>query len=153
MLFRSFQFGGIIGVLSLGVLADRFGYYRVLACAFVALFVSVAGIGLASASVALIAMAVTCTGLFLVGANNTLNAFATTLYPTSIRSTGVSWGSSFGRLTGSAGPYLGGLLLGAMPLQPVFFIFAIPALCGAAFILAMLKVRGTKQREAALAGV
>ena len=50
--------------------------------------------------------------MFLIGANNTLNAFASTLYPTVIRSTGVSWGSSFGRLAGSVGPYFGGVLAG-----------------------------------------
>jgi AAHS family 4-hydroxybenzoate transporter-like MFS transporter len=136
-----FQLGGIVGVLSLGALADKFGYYRVLALAFAALAAAIAAIGSVGAMAPAIAVSVALTGLFLVGANNTLNAFATTLYPTSIRSTGVSWASSFGRLGGAMGPYFGGLLLGAMPLQPTFFIFAVPALCGSLLMLTMLKAR------------
>jgi hypothetical protein len=75
------------------------------------------------------------TGFFLIGANNTLNAFATTLYPTEIRSTGVAWASSFGRFVGGAGPIAGGVLLGALSLQPVFVIFAFPAMMGALGVL------------------
>jgi MFS family permease len=77
----------------------------------------------------------------LVGVNNTLNAFATTLYPTEIRATGVSWASSFGRLVGAVGPYIGGVLLATMALQPVFFIFAIPAVCGAISVLLLVYAR------------
>ncbi|MSP94212.1 MAG: MFS transporter [Alphaproteobacteria bacterium] len=144
-----FQLGGIAGVLSLGVLADRFGYYRVLVIAYVALAVAIAAIGSVGSVAIAIAASVALTGLFLVGANNTLNAFATTLYPTSIRSTGVSWASSFGRLGGAMGPYFGGLLLGAIPLQPTFFIFAVPALLAALLVLGMLKVRNAPPPVAA----
>ncbi len=141
LLTTLFQLGGIAGVLSLGVLADRFGYYRVLVIAYVALSLAIAAIGSVGAVAIAIAFSVACTGFFLVGANNTLNAFATTLYPTAIRATGVSWASSFGRLGGSLGPYFGGVLLGALPLQPTFFIFAVPALCAALLVLGMLRFR------------
>ena len=50
---------------------------------------------------------------------------------------------------GSVGPYLGGILLGSLPLQPTFLIFAVPALCGAVFVLGMLRVRVTKEPVAA----
>ncbi len=132
-----FQFGGIAGVLSLGALADRIGYYRVLVSAYGLLAICIAAIGLVGSAQVALAVATAATGLFLVGANNTLNAFASTLYPTSIRSTGVSWGSSFGRLVGSLGPYFGGILLGILPLGPTFLIFAAPALIGSCGILAM----------------
>src|SRR5207248_3626952 len=92
-----FQLGGIAGVLSLGALADRIGYYRVLVSAYALLALCIAAIGAAGGAQWAIGAAVAGTGLFLIGANNTLNAFASTLYPTVIRSTGVSWGSSFGR--------------------------------------------------------
>jgi AAHS family 4-hydroxybenzoate transporter-like MFS transporter len=130
-----FQFGGIAGVLLLGVLADRFGYPRVLIAAFVGLALFVAATGSVGADAWLLAAAVAGTGFCLVGANNTLSAFATTLYPTEVRATGVSWASSFGRLLGAIGPYVGGILLATMALQPVFFIFAVPALCAAIGVL------------------
>jgi AAHS family 4-hydroxybenzoate transporter-like MFS transporter len=123
------QFGGIAGVLVLGVLADKFGYPRVLILAFPGLALFVAATGSVGGGVLLLAIAVTGTGFCLVGANNTLNAFATTLYPTEIRATGVSWASSFGRLVGAFGPLIGGILLDTMELQ-IVFIFAVPAVCG-----------------------
>jgi hypothetical protein len=36
---------------------------------------------------------------------------------------------------------MGGVLLGAMPLQAVFFIFALPAVCGAFFVVGLSQVR------------
>jgi MFS transporter, AAHS family, 4-hydroxybenzoate transporter len=136
-----FQFGGIAGVLLLGVLADRFGYPKVLIAAFVGLALFVAATGSLGADALLLAGAVTGMGFCLVGANNTLNAFATTLYPTNVRATAVSWASSFGRLVGAIGPYVGGILLATMALQPVFFIFAAPALCGAVSVLLLVYAR------------
>ena len=85
----------------------------------------------------------------LVGANNTLNAFATTLYPTEIRATGAGWASSFGRFMGGFGPIVGGILLHELPLRTVFFIFAIPAMCGALGVLGLVRVR---QASAPFAG-
>lgn len=106
-----FQFGGIVGVLSLGAMADRTGYFRVLVSAYRVLALCIAAIGAAGNSPIMLSVALAATGMFLVGANNTLNAFTSTLYPTVIRSTGVPWGSNFGRLTGTAGPYFAGVLL------------------------------------------
>jgi AAHS family 4-hydroxybenzoate transporter-like MFS transporter len=137
-----FQFGGIGGVLLLGVLADKFGYPRVLIAAFLGLALFVAATGSVGADAWLLAAAVAGTGFCLVGANNTLSAFATTLYPTEVRATGVSWASSFGRLIGAIGPYVGGILLATMALQPVFFIFAVPALCAAVGVLLLAYSRG-----------
>jgi AAHS family 4-hydroxybenzoate transporter-like MFS transporter len=144
-----FQFGGIAGVLSLGILADRFGYPKVLILGFIGLALFVAATGSVGASAALLSLAVAGTGFCLVGANNTLNAFATTLYPTEIRSTAVGWASSFGRFVSGFGPIIGGQLIAALPLQTVFFIFAIPAVCGAFSVAAMSRTRESKNRVAA----
>ena len=134
--------------LVLGVLADKFGYPRVLILAFAGLALFVAATGSVGGVVLLLAIAVAGTGFCLVGANNTLNAFATTLYPTEIRATGVSWASSFGRLVGAFGPLIGGILLDTMELQIVFFIFAVPAVCGAFAVLGLLHARKSLQRLA-----
>jgi len=134
-----FQFGGIAGVLSLGALADRIGYFRVLVSAYALLAVCIAAIGSVGNAQLALAAAIAGTGVFLIGANNTLNAFASTLYPTVIRSTGVSWGSSFGRLAGSVGPYFAGVLLAVLPLGTTFMIFAIPALIGSVGIFGMMR--------------
>ena len=90
-----------------------------------------------------LALVVAGTGFCLVGANNTLNAYTATLYPTDIRSTAVGWGSSFGRFVGGLGPFFGGILLHELPLDTVFFIFAVPAICGALAVLALQRSRLT----------
>jgi AAHS family 4-hydroxybenzoate transporter-like MFS transporter len=141
-----FQFGGIAGVWCLGYLADKFSYPKVLILAFLGLAFFVGATGSLGSDALLLAAAVTGMGFCLVGANNTLNAFATTLYPTEIRATGVSWASSFGRLVGAIGPYGGGILLATMTLQPVFLIFAVPAVCGAISVLLLLRTRNGQQR-------
>jgi AAHS family 4-hydroxybenzoate transporter-like MFS transporter len=140
-----FQFGGIAGVLLLGVLADRFGYPKVLIAAFLGVALFVAATGSLGADAWLLAVAVAGTGFCLVGANNTLSAFATTLYPTEVRATGVSWASSVGRLLGAIGPYVGGILLATMALQPVFFIFAIPGLLAAVCVLLLAYARSGRE--------
>ncbi|HYK79481.1 MAG TPA: MFS transporter [Micropepsaceae bacterium] len=136
-----FQFGGIAGVLLLGIFADRIGYPRVLILAFIGLAIFVAATGLMGDYVLGLAIVVAGTGFCLVGANNTLNAFATTLYPTEIRSTGAGWASSFGRFVGGFGPIIGGVLLHELPLRTVFFIFAMPAIGGALGVLALVRAR------------
>jgi MFS transporter, AAHS family, 4-hydroxybenzoate transporter len=141
-----FQFGGIAGVWCLGILADKYGYPKVLILAFLGLAFFIAATGSLGPEALLLAAAVTGTGFCLVGANNTLNAFATTLYPTEIRATGVSWASSFGRLVGAIGPYVGGILLVSMAVQPVFFIFAIPAVFGAISVLLLMRARNGEPR-------
>jgi AAHS family 4-hydroxybenzoate transporter-like MFS transporter len=148
-----FQFGGIAGVWCLGYLADKFGYPKVIVLAFLGLSFFIAATGSLGPEAILLVGAVAGMGFCLVGANNTLNAFATTLYPTEIRATGVSWASSFGRLVGAIGPYVGGILLATMAVQPVFLIFAIPAVCGAISVLLLARVRGGLHRpDAAQAG-
>jgi AAHS family 4-hydroxybenzoate transporter-like MFS transporter len=144
-----FQFGGIAGVLLFGFFADRNGYPRVLVVAFIGLAIFVAATGMVGGSAALLALMVAGTGFCLIGANNTLNAFATTLYPTEIRSTAVGWAGSFGRFLSGFAPIIAGELLHALPLQTVFIIFAIPAVCGAFAVAAMSRARPAREAVAA----
>jgi len=51
-------------------------------------------------------------------------------------------------LVGGLGPIVGGMLLGVLPLQSVFFIFAIPAVCGAVSVLGLLRAGGPKAPNA-----
>jgi len=118
----------------------------VLIAAFVGLAIFVAATGMVGASAVLLALSVAGTGFCLVGANNTLNAYATTLYPTEIRSTAVGWGGSFGRFVSGFAPIIGGILLHELPLQTVFFIFALPAVSGAFAVAAMSWTRPARQR-------
>ena len=58
-----------------------------------------------------------------------LYSVAARFYPTEIRSTGVGFAMSAGRVGGIVGPLLGGLLIGAgLSMTANFMIFAIPTL-------------------------
>ena len=108
----SYQFGGILGIIGLGVLADRFGFYRILGTAFVsgAVVVALMPFALFSATVSVAVFSVA--GFFVIGNAQLLNAFAASIYPTPVRSTGTSWALGVGRFGSTAGPLLGGILIG-----------------------------------------
>jgi len=56
-------------------------------------------------------------------------------------------------LVGAIGPYVGGILLAGMAVQPVFLIFATPAVCGAISVALLARVRnGPRQPHSAQAG-
>ncbi|MCL6561508.1 MAG: MFS transporter [Firmicutes bacterium] len=77
-------------------------------------------------------------GLGIVGAQFGLNGLAASIYPTTVRSTGVSWALGVGRFGGIAGPLLGGAMVAAkMPMAAVFSLAAIPALLAIAAMWAM----------------
>ena len=77
-----------------------------------------------------------------VGSQITLAAFAATLYPTSVRSTGVSWAHGFAR----CGSIISVLFAGAMlalhwPLKTMYLLVSIPMFFGCLWILLLAQKR------------
>jgi len=71
------------------------------------------------------------TGLLTVGANIVLSAYAATIYPTAIRSTGVGWVVAWGRVGAIAGALFGTALVAAgLSIEMAYVIAAIPAIIG-----------------------
>jgi AAHS family 4-hydroxybenzoate transporter-like MFS transporter len=135
------QFGGVIGVISMGMLADRFGFFRVLASAFVVGCAFVVLVGSVGTSVYLLVATIAIAGYCNVGCQITNAAMAATLYPTNIRSTGVNWAHGVARVFSTIGPYLGGvLLMQQWPPQDILYIFAAPLLVACGLILALSAV-------------
>jgi AAHS family 4-hydroxybenzoate transporter-like MFS transporter len=121
------QFGGLVGIASMGVLADRFGYYKVLAAVFAAGGIMIAVIGMVGASLIGLVSTIFIAGFAVVGSQMTLAALSATLYPTRIRATGSSWAFGVGRLLSIVGPLLGGLMMARhWPLATIFYIAAVP---------------------------
>jgi len=118
-----FQIGGIVGVVLMGAVADRLGAWRLVMAAYLASGVMVALIGASEAGTSLIALVVGLSGFCVIGVQMSLSALSATLYPTSIRSTGSSWALGIGRFGSSAGPLLGGVLVGWQWPQPTMFAF------------------------------
>jgi len=128
----AFSVGGMVGAVGLARVIDKDKSYRGLVVTFLASALAIAAIGfLAKNWYALLAISF-ATGLLTVGANIVLSAYAATAYPTAIRSTGVGWVVSFGRIGAIAGALFGTALVAAgLGIESAYLIAAVPALIGA----------------------
>jgi AAHS family 4-hydroxybenzoate transporter-like MFS transporter len=142
------QVGGMLGVISLGFLADRFGFYRVLACSFTLGGLFIGLIGWAGDSFYLLAATIFAAGFCNIGTQINCAALAATLYPTDIRSTGVSWAHGFARIGSIFSVMMAGTLLALhWPLQTMYYLVAIPMFFGCVWILLLSNVRRGVQTE------
>jgi AAHS family 4-hydroxybenzoate transporter-like MFS transporter len=137
----SLQFGGLVGVITMGMLADRFGFFPVLAAGFFVAACFVGLIGSVGAAAAVLAATIAIAGFCNIGCQITNAAMAATLYPTDIRSTGVNWAHGVARILSTVGPLLGGILLAyEWPLQNIFWLFSLPLFVGCGAILMLQQV-------------
>lgn len=132
--------GAIIGSVTGGFLADRIGSKKVLATLY-----SIGGICLVllafNPAVWLLYILVAFAGAASIGAQNLNNAFISSYYPPSMRSTGLGTALSIGRIGAIIGPSLGGFLLTEnAPAFLCFIAFAIPAFI-AAFAISLLPLK------------
>jgi AAHS family 4-hydroxybenzoate transporter-like MFS transporter len=148
----SFQFGGMVGVISMGVLADRVGFFRVLPIAFLVGGTCVGLVGSVGTSIYLMVAMIAVAGFCNIGCQLTTAALAASLYPTDIRGTGVNWAHGVARIFSTMGPLLGGYLLNhEWPLQYIFLIFGVPLLLASGCVMILGGVRRLKA-PAGLAG-
>ena len=134
------QFGGFIGIALMGVFADRFGYYKVLAAVFAMGCVGIALISQAGKSQAGLVVTIFIGGFAVIGSQMTLGALSATLYPTRIRATGSSWAFGVARLLSVVGPLLGGLMIAShWPLETIFYCAAVPMLFAMVAVLLMMR--------------
>src|SRR5665213_936365 len=127
----AFSVGGIFGAIGLARIIDKDKSYRGLVVTFFLSAASIGAIGfLASNWYGLLAITF-ITGLLTVGANIVLSAYSSTVYPTSIRSTGVGWVIGWGRVGAIAGALFGTALVAAgVTTETAYLIAAVPAIIG-----------------------
>jgi AAHS family 4-hydroxybenzoate transporter-like MFS transporter len=130
-------FGGV-GMLTIGLLVNRWGFRAVLPSYFLVAAVAMAAMGLtAPAWPMYVALAIQATAQNAGHAGLTL--VAASLYPTRNRATGVGWAYGAGRIASVAGPPFG-----AIPLQygwnaPAYFsLLALPLVLTAIAVLLLL---------------
>lgn len=134
--------GGIAGTLSLGWAIDRYGFGRVVASVYLLATVGIVATGWLLRVFPLALVAILVVGFCIMGAQAALNAFAATLYPTSVRTTGMGWALGIGRFGSIVGPIVGGQLIGLrLPPETLFAVAAIPT------ALAMLVVLPMRHRD------
>ncbi len=87
----------MLATLIIGRLIDKSGYFRVLPWAFIVIALAVSVLGaLVTQSYPIVAFLIAAVGFFVGGSNSGLMALAATLYPVSMRSTGVGWAYGVG---------------------------------------------------------
>jgi AAHS family 4-hydroxybenzoate transporter-like MFS transporter len=137
----SLQIGGTAGALLLGPLMDRFGFYRVLAFSFFVATISVSSLGLPELSTGLRFAVVLISGICIVGGQPAVNALPATLYPTSLRATGVGWSLGVGRAGSIIGPVVAGQLIELQWSNTGLFIAAaVPALASCLMLVFLSRV-------------
>jgi AAHS family 4-hydroxybenzoate transporter-like MFS transporter len=137
----SLQVGGIVGALTLGPLIDRFGFFRVLAPAFVLGAVMIAAIGTPLSPVGLECGVVLLAGVSIVGGQPGINALAASIYPTRLRATGVGWCLGIGRAGSIVGPLVAAQLIVRHWTNAHMFMFAaVPAVLSAVMLAGMADV-------------
>jgi AAHS family 4-hydroxybenzoate transporter-like MFS transporter len=147
LLTTAFQLGGIGGAIAIGRLLDRHFSFWVLGGAYLWAATWVLLIGSARTSVPLLAVAIVCAGIGIIGGQNASHALSADAYPTRMRSTGVGWALGIGRIGSIVGPILGGLLLvRGTDIRQVFWAAAVPAIIASAAAAAVPIIRrgGTK---------
>ena len=144
------QLGGVLGTIAMGPVIDRIGFYRVLVPAFGIAALAVWAIGQPSLSFGMLCVVVFVSGVCIVGGQPAINALAATLYPTTIRSTGVGWSLGVGRAGSIVGPVVAGQLIGwKWDNAALFVAAAVPALLSCLMLLAMSFLKAARAPSAA----
>jgi MFS transporter, AAHS family, 4-hydroxybenzoate transporter len=139
--------GGIVAVLYLGFLIDRFGAHRALALHYVAAAAFTAIIALVTLPYLALLAVVFLSGMTVIGSQTGANAACGVLYPARMRTSGIGWALGVGRLGGIAAAPLGGFLLAhGLPPRSVFLCgVALAILAAIATALLALRNRGAEK--------
>ena len=139
------QFGGVLGTVAMGPVIDRIGFYRVLVPAFAIAVVAVYAIGQPSLSLVALFVVIFVSGICIVGGQPAINALAATIYPTTVRSTGVGWSLGIGRAGSIVGPVVAGQLIGwKWTNSELFVAAAVPALLSCIMLACMTRLKAAQ---------
>ncbi len=132
-----YQVRGIVGGIGVGYLIDRFCASNVLGITLALLVVFIVLIPNAHGDLLLVCIGTFGAGSCIVGGQVGANALAGTIYPTSLRSTGVGWALGMGCFGSVTGPLIVTALLAAhWSITSAFYASMVPALAAAfAFFL------------------
>jgi AAHS family 4-hydroxybenzoate transporter-like MFS transporter len=136
-----FNLGGVAGCLLQGKLIDLYGEFRVLGAVYLIAAICFAAVGILPVPSAALWLAIVLGGICGIGAQGSANALTTSLYPTSIRASGLGWGLGIGRIGSIVGPVVGGILISQnWDNQQLFLTAAVPGLIAAVAIILLARV-------------
>lgn len=129
---------GFIGMVTIGVMIDRFGFKAIVPVYFLIASVGAVCMGLLAPGWGMyVALAVNA--MMQHAAHAGLASIASTLYPTRNRATGVGWAYGAGRMTSIVGPWYGAMALkNDLGAIGYFFLLAAPLALAGIVILILL---------------
>lgn len=135
--------GATVGGFILGWVMDKFGRKAGLSLFYFFGGLTLCVFGFATSNTALL-LAGAGTGIFIIGTQIAQHVITGEIYPTNVRSTGVGWALTVGRLGSIAGPLLGGMLqMGNFSFGQYFLIFSIPCfICAILVLFYKVNVKG-----------
>lgn len=135
--------GSLIGTLVSGVIADRWGCKKTLVLFFALAALSISLLGI-QPDVATLYGLLLVAGGSTVGCLSVIHTLAADLYPSQVRSTGVSMAAAVGRCGAVAGPLMGGVLLSmSLPFGHNFLVFAAPGVIAVFAVLLVVQAKST----------
>jgi AAHS family 4-hydroxybenzoate transporter-like MFS transporter len=129
--FFWFNFGGVVGILTMGILSTRFVLSNVIS--LMAFGAAICMVIFASIDLTLSLMMglIFLIGVLQQGGFTGLYAAASKAYPTAIRTTGIGWAIGLGRSGAVIGPVIAGYLIAAdFDMSSIFYLFAVPMIVG-----------------------
>jgi AAHS family 4-hydroxybenzoate transporter-like MFS transporter len=142
------QVGAAAGSIWLGRRMDKSDPQRVLAWAYMAAVPMIVLCAFAGDMKSLTVLAIFSLGFLVSGGQIGAYALTANYYPTSSRSTGVSWANAVGRLGAALGSVLGGVMMAAgMHLREIILTLTIPAVVAtvALFLLGVVRAKSSDQ--------
>jgi len=147
-----FNLAAVFGTPIVGRLMDRWTPSRALTFSYIASIIFVASFGFAGKSLVLLGIVTFLAGFFVYGSQAGLMAFAATLYPISLRATGLGWVFGVGRAGPIVGQGIGAFMIARhWPLANMFMAAAVPALIATVCLLAMKQILQKREAQAAVA--
>ncbi|OYU76075.1 MAG: hypothetical protein CFE45_31930, partial [Burkholderiales bacterium PBB5] len=142
--FSLWDFGALVGGVSLAWMASRLPLERLLALAYALAAGCLFALGTVNDLSTLTRLVTFLTGFSVVGASFCMGALAASYYPSMVRATGVGMGLGIGRVGSIVSPILAGSALAAGWTNAQIFMAAlVPAViaCVAVVLLSTLAVR------------
>jgi MFS transporter, putative metabolite:H+ symporter len=135
---------GVVGAVLAGQLINRVGRRTVLGASFIASGLLCLVWGLSSNTVAVVVLGSAATFFGSGLAGSTLFAYASELYPTAARGTGLGWAAAWQKVGGLVMPPILGLVLAATTTPFVFFLIfgVLSVLAGLVALAATFETRG-----------
>jgi AAHS family 4-hydroxybenzoate transporter-like MFS transporter len=144
------QVGAALGSIWLGRQMDKFDPQRVLASSYCLAIPVIAICAFAGTHKSLIVLSVFALGFLVSGGNIGAYALVSNYYPTSSRSTGVSWANAVGRIGAALGSMAGGVMMAeGLKIRGIILALMLPAIVATVSLFVLGIIRSRHHREAA----